>query len=139
MFKVGHSLTKGSSKTKALEKTKARRKRKARTMNELGETEWGKSGLEATGPGTFQLGTIVGTPGALAELEKAGVLPQQLLARHTSGDWGDVGTEDHAANDEAALTGERLLSSYRLPTGVRVWVLTEWDRSATTVLLPGEY
>ena len=89
--------------------------------------------------GAIELGTVVGTPGALAELERAGVPPQQILDRHASGDWGDVRSEDRAASDLAVLTGERLFSSYRLPTGVRVWVLTEWDRSATTVLLPEEY
>ena len=61
------------------------------------------------------------------------------LRRHTSGDWGEVDPDDRAANDDALRSGERLLSVYQLATGTTFWVLTEADRSATTVLLPDDY
>lgn len=87
----------------------------------------------------FPLGQTVATPGAIEAMAAAGVSPFDLFRRHQSGDWGDVPPEDAKAN-EFDLTHEgRLISSYRLPTGVTVWVITENDRSATTVLLPGEY
>ncbi len=90
--------------------------------------------------GRFELGRLVATPGALAALDKAGVSPVELVARHWSGDWGDLDSEDKAANNRALVDGERLLSSYDLPgTGEKVWVITEWDRSATTLLLPSDY
>lgn len=60
------------------------------------------------------------------------------LHRHLTGDWGELGEDDIEANKRALQCGERLLSSYMTSTG-KVWVITEWDRSATTVLLPGEY
>ncbi len=87
--------------------------------------------------GRFELGQLVATPGALAALEEASTSPAELVGRHLMGDWGTVSKEDWAANDRALKDGERLISAYALPrTGERVWVLTEWDRSATTVLLP---
>lgn len=61
-----------------------------------------------------------------------------VLLRHAIGDWGDVDTEDRAANDAALSTGARLLSAYVL-NGMKVWVLTEADRSVTTILQPSEY
>ena len=88
----------------------------------------------------FVLGRVVATPGALEALERAGVPPLRLLGRHETGDRGDLGDEDKAANESALLTGERLLSAYNLPeTGERIWIITEWDRSVTTLLLPQEY
>jgi hypothetical protein len=90
--------------------------------------------------GRFPLGQLVATPGALAALEEAGVSPAELLGRHLSGDWGTLDEDDWAANDRALLEGTRLLSAYILPqTNERIWIITEWDRSATTLLLPGEY
>ncbi len=63
-----------------------------------------------------------------------------LLARHARGDWGDLDAHDAAANRRAVLAGDaRVLSAYRLPTGERLWILTEADRSCTTVLRPDEY
>jgi hypothetical protein len=59
--------------------------------------------------------------------------------RHVGGDWGEVCPEDASANDEARMTGERLLSSYRLRSGTRIWIITEADRSSTCILLPEEY
>ena len=84
------------------------------------------------------LGQTVATPGALAHCEKHNVLPANLIARHIQGDWGDLGDEDTATNDEALASGGRLLSSYDTPGG-KVWIITEWDRSVTTLLLPSEY
>ena len=83
------------------------------------------------------LGRIVATPGAVASVtaEEAA----EALNRHMHGDWGDVSPQDWESNDAAFDEGERLLSSYRTDNGVKFWVITEADRSATTVLLPEEY
>jgi hypothetical protein len=72
-------------------------------------------------------------------MAKASQQPLDLLSRHRRGDWGDVDTEDWTANDQAMIHGERVLSAYTLKDGVRVWVITEADRAATTILLPDEY
>jgi hypothetical protein len=85
------------------------------------------------------LGRLVMTPGFRNAMLANGQSPTPLLLRHSQGDWGEVDEEDKAANDRAAWEGERLLSAYRLADGTRVWVVTEWDRSATTLLLPEEY
>ena len=61
------------------------------------------------------------------------------MSRHVGGDWGCVGEEDRRLNDEALLHGDRILSAYRTDRGVKLWVITEADRSSTTVLLPEEY
>lgn len=100
--------------------------------------------LDHSKPGRIDLpltlGAIVATPAALGALERANTTPRELLARHLRGDWGDLGSEDTLANERALLEGARLLSTYCLPaTGQRVWVITEWDRSSTTVLPPDEY
>ncbi|NQU24002.1 MAG: hypothetical protein HQ567_22190 [Candidatus Nealsonbacteria bacterium] len=87
----------------------------------------------------FQLGQTVATPAALEALEASGQEPDFFLDRHVQGDWGNVGDEDKAANEEALLNGERLLSVYTTLLGARLWVITEADRSATTILLPEEY
>jgi len=87
----------------------------------------------------FEPGNFLATPGSLNELERAGVAPQTLLLRHVRGDWGDLDEDDKCANELALTQGERLLSAYKLSTGERVWIITEWDRSATTILLPSEY
>jgi hypothetical protein len=84
----------------------------------------------------FPLGRLVATPGALAALDPAQLLT--VIGRHAAGDWGDLDREDRAANDAALRHGTRLLSAYALD-GARVWIITEADRSATTVLLPEEY
>ena len=83
------------------------------------------------------LGQTVITPGAIATLATTDVL--NSLARHAAGDWGDVCGEDRLANDEALRTGARLLSAYRDCEGVKFWIITEADRSVTTILLPEEY
>ena len=87
----------------------------------------------------FPLGRIVATPGALDALQQAGHTAQEFLARHGAGDWGELSTEDRKENAFAVTRSLRLLSAYRLSTGVRIWVITEADRSATTVLLPEDY
>lgn len=86
----------------------------------------------------FPLGDLVATPSAEALMRAHGVAPVRLLARHLTGDWGDVPPEDARANDEAITRGGRLLSSYAVGDQ-RIWVITEADRSATTFLLPEEY
>ncbi len=87
----------------------------------------------------FQLGQIVVTPAALNALLSAGESPSKLLARHAQGDWGDVCLEDKAFNDEALIAGSRLMSAYITTIGTKIWVITEADRSTTTILLPEEY
>ena len=87
----------------------------------------------------FPLGRVLATPGALHALQTANAEPLHYLARHAAGDWGDLDAEDRAANERALCTGERILSAYQLADGQRLWVITEADRSATTILLPGEY
>ena len=85
----------------------------------------------------FSLGQTVITPTALGQLTQADVL--RALTRHVAGDWGDVVPEDREANEQAITASARLLSVYRSASGVKFWVITEWDRSATTVLLPEDY
>ena len=87
----------------------------------------------------FRLGQVVGTPGALQALQEAGQHPAEFLARHVTGDWGDLCDEDKEENELSVEQGFRILSAYELQTGTKVWVITEADRSATTFLLPDEY
>lgn len=87
----------------------------------------------------FNLGQVVATPGALETLQAAGIDPAMLLARHVTGDWGDLVDEDKQANDEALVHGSRIFSSYQLESGEKIWLITEADRSATTFLRPEEY
>ena len=101
--------------------------------------EWGKSEQEDEPKPLFRLGQIVGTPGALDALIVAQQEPVNLLLRHVTGDWGDLDYEDKKENELSVKEGFRILSSYALETGVKVWVITEWDRSVTTILLPEEY
>jgi hypothetical protein len=87
----------------------------------------------------FALGQIVGTPGALQALEDAEKNPVELLLRHVTGDWGTLSDEDKQENELSVKEGFRILSAYELDTGAKVWVITESDRSATTLLLPSDY
>jgi hypothetical protein len=93
----------------------------------------------------FQLGRVVATPGAIKALEEAGQEPSHFLRLHQSGAWGDLCAEDRRANDEAVAhegdpeRQQRVLSSYQTKAGAKLWVITEWDRSVTTILLPEEY
>ena len=93
-----------------------------------------------TRPARFPLGHVVATPGALEAVRASGVDVLALVRRHASGDWGDVGRDDALANDLALgpACPARILSAYETGGG-RLWVITEADRSATTVLLPSEY
>ncbi len=90
-------------------------------------------------PVKFPLGQVVATPGALKALEEARQSPAEFLARHRAGDWGDVCPQDKQLNDRAVKDGERLLSAYKTARGVKLWVITEADRSSTCLLLPQEY
>jgi hypothetical protein len=94
--------------------------------------------MDFIGP-RFTLGSLVATPGALAALEEAKQVAGEFLRRHIVGDWGEVDAEDKRANDFDMAHGGRLLSAYTLSTGVKVWVITEADRSSTCILLPEEY
>ena len=94
-----------------------------------------KDGQEAK----FELGCLVGTPGSAAALYAAKVDPLDLVARHATGDWGDLCLDDKLANEDAVHRGGRLLSRYTLSTDEVVYVITEGDRSVTTLLLPSEY
>ena len=84
----------------------------------------------------FVLGQIVATPGALEALEKAGQTPDEFISRHVSADWGELDEHDIQENNDALERGSRLFSAYHLSDQTKIWVITEWDRSATTVLLP---
>ena len=88
-------------------------------------------------PVRVPLGRTVATPAALAALSQADIVA--ALRRHAAGDWGEVDADDRAANDDALKFGGRLLSAYRSEAGVTFWVITEADRSVTTVLLPADY
>ena len=95
---------------------------------------------ETTKTALFPLGQIVATPGALAALGKAGQTPLDFLSRHVCGDWGELDEHDRKENELGLKRGFRLLSSYRTGSGdSKVWVITEADRSVTTLLLPEEY
>ena len=87
----------------------------------------------------FPLGQVVATPGALAALETAGQAPYEFLVRHVCGEWGDLVEEDIRENELALQEGHRLFSAYNTKDGTRIWVITEWDRSVTTILTPLEY
>ncbi len=87
----------------------------------------------------FELGQIVATPGALAALKKAGQQPGEFLTRHINRDWGDLDEEDRKENEYSLEHGFRLLSAYKTNAGDRLWIITEADRSVTTLLLPEEY
>jgi hypothetical protein len=89
----------------------------------------------------FPLGRLVATPGALALLRSSSAgedLLPALFERHQSGDWGDVPAEDARENEFSVRHGFRIISCYRV-AGERLWLITEADRSATTLLLPSEY
>lgn len=89
----------------------------------------------------FGLGKLVATTGVVVHMKAKevdmGVL-LNLVVRHHEGDWGDVCDDDWHANDEALLSGGRLLSAYEL-IGEKIWIITEHDRSVTTILFPDEY
>lgn len=85
----------------------------------------------------FHLGRIVATPNALNHVSNDEILFS--LGRHSQGDWGALDPEDKQANDRALLEETRLLSAYSTKSGIRFWIITEHDRSITTILLPEDY
>lgn len=92
----------------------------------------------------FPLGQILATPGAIEALQQSDQLPDELLARHVAGDWGEVCDDDKALNDESLIDGSRILSAYRTSRNERLWIITEaadeaGHRCCTTILLPSEY
>lgn len=103
----------------------------------------------------FELGNLYITPGAMETMEKLGIDVIEILGRHQGGDWSEMDKEDIQANNDALEDGSRIFSSYsakgyldvsdnrpcssRDTDGVKFWVITEADRSATTILLPSEY
>lgn len=93
---------------------------------------------KSAGKPLFSPGTCLVTPGALAMLFMLGVPPIRLLVRHVSGDWGQIDPEDKGLNEAALRDGARIMSVYKFGD-LTFWVITEADRSATTILLPDEY
>lgn len=90
----------------------------------------------------FEMGKIMATPGAIEDLCTSGTTMEGLLERHVIGDWGDLCEEDVTQNEWALANGERLMSVYKLGPDAghkKLWVITERDRSATTILRPGDY
>ena len=94
---------------------------------------------ESTRHEKFSLGRIVATPAALEALQRAGQSPVDCLVRHVRGDWGEVCEEDRQENELALRHSFRLLSVSTTQAGEKVWVISEADRSATTLLLPSDY
>ncbi len=86
----------------------------------------------------FSLGRTLATPAAREELSELNYSPLDLLRRHMSGDWSEMDEEDQQSNHEAITEGSRIFSAYTIQ-GVKFWVITEADRSSTTILLPSEY
>jgi hypothetical protein len=86
----------------------------------------------------FDLGQLVATPGALDTMERYGINPLALLARHLTGDWGDLSAADKRENDFSVTRRLRILSAYG-QGDEKLWVITEADRSVTTILRPDEY
>lgn len=87
----------------------------------------------------FNFGNVVATTPLFEYCKARGFALFPYMVRHASYDWGDVCKEDWESNDEALKNGQRLLSEYKLPDGKRIWIITEWDRSATTLLFPEDY
>ena len=85
----------------------------------------------------LRLGRIVATPNALQSLREEDILTG--IRRHQAGDWGELSEDDMRANDQALIVGTRIVSSYSGTGGIKFWIITEADRSVTTVLLPEDY
>ena len=88
---------------------------------------------------TLPLGLVVATPGALAALDEARESALGFIARHAARDWGEVPPEDWEENEFSIKNELRVLSAYSLRNGAKIWIITEADRSVTTILLPEEY
>jgi hypothetical protein len=96
--------------------------------------------VPATAKPKFELGQLVTTPGAMQALSRNGAHEDPYVRRHQAGDWGDdLDSYDREANDTALAQDLPLTSAYTLKDGTRLWIITEADRSATTILLPEEY
>jgi hypothetical protein len=87
----------------------------------------------------FLLGQTVMTIGAKEALEDSNETPITFLSKHQTGDWGIIGKEDSQENEFSLKNGYRLLSAYLTANGEKIWIITEADRSVTTILLPEEY
>lgn len=87
----------------------------------------------------FQPGQLVMTAGVNDLIQQGVFDATAYIQRHLNGDWGDLCDEDRQANDTALIHGTRLLSSYQVAPAATLWIITEWDRSVTTLLLPNEY
>jgi hypothetical protein len=87
----------------------------------------------------FKIGQLVITPRALAAIADSGENPWQFVVRHMAGDWGDLCPEDKQLNEDALKQGERIFSAYHTAKGVKLYCITEADRSSTAILLPAEY
>lgn len=87
----------------------------------------------------FDSGTVFITPGALEAIERAGETMLTLLDRHFTGVWGDLDQHDIVANEYAVEHGLRILSAFPIGNNVKIWIITEADRSSTAILLPSEY
>ena len=87
----------------------------------------------------FPLGQIVATSGALRVLKEAGQGPTEFLQRYVNGDWGELDDEGRQKNERLVQNGWRILSAYTTSAGEKLWIITEADRSVTTLLLPSEY
>jgi hypothetical protein len=87
----------------------------------------------------FELGEVVATPGALDRIRESDTSANYLIRKHLALDPGCLDLHDIRENRDALAHGNRILSAYKLSTGVKVWIITEADRSVTTILLPEEY
>ena len=87
----------------------------------------------------FPLGQIVATTQCLNELEAAGKTPLEFIQQHATGQWGLVCEEDRQANEDAMRNNERLLSVFKTKLACKLYCITEWDRSVTTLLCSSEY
>lgn len=87
----------------------------------------------------FPIGALVLTAGIDHLMRERGLDPLPYLRRHACGDWGDLCEDDRRTNDAALENGDRLFSSYQVTPDLKLWIITEWDRSVTTLLLPDEY
>ena len=87
----------------------------------------------------FQIGKPVGTPGCLEAIAAAGQTPAEFLDRHVRLDPGDLDKEDQQANEDALVHGGRIFSAFNTKQNVKLWCITEADRSSTCILLPADY
>ncbi|HEX8195317.1 MAG TPA: hypothetical protein VF571_03825 [Pyrinomonadaceae bacterium] len=95
--------------------------------------------IDTDSPALFPLGKIYLTIGAREAFEEGNQMPVEFLAKHQSGDWGLVCEDDRKENEFSLANSFRLLSAYKTANGTKLWVITEADRSSTTILVPSEY